>query len=163
MERALKYLMPVLAVVFIIAGCKQSLVISEVDYSQPIETVLTPDDEGIVSDVQHGISFNILPLQYAETQDTSEVRTREVRFIRGTEGYYYITAPNFKHVYVMVPEKGKLKVDRKIMISENGVEDPAFNQRAPYIQLLNRKSGETYTLNFKGIQNSSTEKEQQGG
>ncbi|MDZ7693740.1 MAG: hypothetical protein U5K69_21910 [Balneolaceae bacterium] len=74
-------LWPLAFAVLLFAGCKQSMVISDVNYSQPIETVLTPNEEGVVEDIQHGISFNILPLQYIETQDTSSVTTQEVRMI----------------------------------------------------------------------------------
>lgn len=148
-------------------GCKQSMVISEVDYSQPIERVLVPNDKGVVKDVQHGISFNILPLQYAETQDTSSVTTNEIRMIRGKEGYYYITAPGYSNVYVMAPEKHQLKLTKKIKISEQGIDEPAFNQRNSYVQLLNRKNNNTYALTEQGIrqQETSDESEQsdQGG
>ena len=130
-------------------GCKQSMVISEVDYSQSVESVLTPDSNGQVTDVQHGLTFNIKPLQYAETQDTSSVTTQEIRYIRGQEGYYYITAPNYKNVYVMAPEKGKLKLVERLSVSESGesgITQPAFNQRMSYIQLINQESGESWKL-----------------
>ncbi len=138
--------------VSVFVGCKQTLVISEVDYSQPIESVLQPNDEGVVNDVKSGLSFNILPLQYAETRDTSSVSTEEVRMIRGKEGYYYITSPGYQNVYVMAPEKGTLKLKKKIMIKEGGIAKPAFNQRNPYVQLLNRETGENYALTAEGIQ-----------
>lgn len=138
-------LLIVMSALFI--GCKQSMVISRVDYSQSIETVLTPNEQGIVKDVQHGLTFNIKPLQYMETQDTSTVTTNEVRYIRGKEGFYYITAPGYKNVYVMAPEKGKLKLEKKLAITESGLEEPAFNQRQQYIQLLNQKTGESWKVN----------------
>ena len=136
----------VLAVATVMVGCKQSMVISEVDYSQSIESVLTPDSTGMVNDVKHGLAFNIKPLQYVETQDTSSVTTGQVRYIRGKEGYYYITAPNYKNVYVMTPEKSKLKLVKKFTVSESGLTQPAFNQRMSHIQLINRKSGESWKL-----------------
>ncbi|MDX1619297.1 MAG: hypothetical protein R3224_10970 [Balneolaceae bacterium] len=140
-----------LSVMVLFAGCGPSLQISNVDYSQPIETVLKPDDTGQIHDVQHGIQFNILPLQYVETQDTSSVMVDEVRLIRGRQGFYYITAPGFRHVYVMSPQKGKLNLVKKLMVSENGLQEPAFNQRNTHIQLLNRSNNETYTITADGI------------
>lgn len=140
-----------MAVTVIVIGCKQSMVISRVDYSQSIESVLTPNEQGVVKDVQHGLTFNIKPLQYVETRDTSTVTTNEVRYIRGTEGFYYITAPNYKNVYVMAPEKGKLKLKKKLVITEKGLEEPAFNQREQYIQLLNQKTGESWRVNPESI------------
>jgi len=134
-----------------LVGCKQSMVISKVDYSQSIESVLVPNDQGMVEDVQHGLKFNVKPLQYMETQDTSSVTVRQVRYIRGSEGYYYITAPDFKNVYVMAPEKNKLELENKIKISDSGIPKPAFNQRSSYIQLLNRNNGESWQLKPNGI------------
>jgi len=132
-------------------GCSQTLTISDVDYAQPIETVLQPDDEGVISDVQHGLAFNILPIQFAETGDTTSVTTEEVRMIRGREGFYYITASGYQHVYVLEPEERTLKLRKKIMIREEGISQPAFNQRNPYVQLLNRETGENYALTAEGI------------
>lgn len=150
-----------IAVVF--TGCKQSLVISEVDYSQPVEAVLEADDNGTVEDVQQGLKFNVLPLQYAETGDTTSVTVDEIRLIRGMEGYYYITASNFKHVYVMSPDKSSLKLEKQIAISEEGISEPAFNQRDPYVQLLNRSTGEVYVLTEEGVQESESDETNVGG
>ena len=129
-----------------VTGCKQSMVISKVDYSQSIESVLEPNDQGIVKDVRHGLTFNVKPLQYAETRDTSSITVRQVRYIRGKEGFYYITAPNFSNVYVMSPEKGKLKLTNTLGVSESGLSEPALNQRTSYIQLLSRETGESWKL-----------------
>lgn len=138
-----------------LAGCKQGMVISDVDYSQPIETVLQPNERGIVQDVEHGLTFSIMPLQYAETEDTSKVTTKEIRMIRSREGYYYITASGYKNVYVMEPEQSKLKLKKKIEISDKGIAEPAFNQRDPYIQLVSRDTGESYALTAEGIAESN--------
>lgn len=138
-------------------GCQQSMVISEVDYSQAVESVLEPDEEGMVEDLQHDIKFNIKPLQYAETEDTSSVTTEEIRLIRGQEGYYYITAPNYSHVYVMMPEEGALKLKNRVAVSEDGLERPAFNQRMSHIQLLNRETGETWQITPDGVEQDESE------
>lgn len=132
--------------VLLLSGCSQPLTISNVDYSQPIETVLEPDENGVVRDVQHGLQFSILPLQFVETQDTSSVSTREIRMIRGREGFYYITAPGFKNVYVMRPDQNGLELKKKLKVNEEGLSEPAFNQRNSYIQLLNRGDNETYSI-----------------
>jgi len=164
MMRLSKFLKALLLIcVTVFMGCSQALVISEVDYSQPIESVLQTNEKGMVNDVKSGLSFNILPLQYVETQDTSSVTTEEVRMIRGKEGYYYITSPGYQNVFVMAPEKGTLKLKNRILIKEGGISKPAFNQRNPYVQLLNRETGENYALTVKGIQqpdeNNNSEKE----
>lgn len=135
-----------------LTGCKQSLVISDVNYAQPVETVIEPDKEGIVNDPKNGFSFNILPLQYAETEDTSSVTTSEVRFIRSKNGFYYITAPEYRNVYVMAPEESELKLKNRIRVSEEGVAKPALNQRGEYIQLVDRATGTAWALNNEGVQ-----------
>lgn len=158
----MKSLLKVFVTVFLLSfvfllGCKQSMVISEVDYSQSIESVLTPDDDGTVEDVQHGLKFNIKPLQYMETQDTSSVTTEEVRYIRGKEGFYYVTAPNYKNVYMLQPEKGKLKLEKRITVSEEGIAEPAFNQRTTHIQLLNQDTEESWILSPEGIEEEKSQ------
>lgn len=141
----------------LVTGCKQSMVISKVDYSQSIESVLQPNEDGVVKDVRHGLTFNIKPLQYAETRDTSSVTVEQVRFIRGKEGFYYITAPDFKNVYVMSPEKGKLKLTKKLAVSESGLSEPALNQRTSHIQLLSRETGESWKLFPEGAEKEKSQ------
>lgn len=161
--KSLKIIAFAVAAALLVAGCKQSMVISKVDYSHSIESVVTPDENGVVEDGQHGLKFNIKPLQYAETQDTSSVTTDQVRYIRGQEGYYYITAPNYKNVYVMAPDKGTLKLKKKLEVSESGLDQPALNQRLSHIQLLNLASGESWKLNPDGIQKEQSQMVKQEG
>lgn len=155
--KSLKTIAFAVTAVLLVAGCKQSMVISKVDYSQSIESVVTPDENGVVEDGRHGLKFNIKPLQYAETQDTSSVTTDQVRYIRGQEGYYYITAPNYKNVYVMASEKGTLKLKKKLEVSESGLVKPAMNQRATHIQLVNLASGESWKLNPERIKKEQSQ------
>lgn len=162
--KTLTYIITVLTIAAAVAltGCKQSMVINEVDYSQSIESVLTPGEDGMVEDIQHGIRFNIMPLQYEETGDTSSVTTEEVRFIRGHEGYYYITAPNYKHIYVMEPEEGVLTLKSQLAVTENGLAEPALNQRASYIQLINRETGESWEVRPEDIQKEESQMTKRG-
>lgn len=141
---------------FILGGCK-SMAINKVDYSQPIESVLEPDEEGNVEDIKHGLKFNILPLQYMETQDTTSVTTSEIRYIRGEKGYYYFTAPTYQHVYLMTPTEGALELEEKFLINEAGIQEPAFNQRNEYIELLDRSNGESYRLTIEGLEKDESE------
>jgi hypothetical protein len=43
-------------------------------------------------------------------------------------------------VYVFASSEGALKLEKKILINEKGLEAPAFNQKAPFIQLINEKN-----------------------
>lgn len=141
----------------LLTGCKQSMVISQVDYSQSIESVLQPDEDGTVEDKKNGLKFNIKPIQFAETQDTSSVTTKQVRYIRGQEGYYYLTAPAYKNVYVMAPEKSKLVLKETLKVSDEGISEPAFNQRLSHIQLLNRSTGDIWKVNAEQIQKQESQ------
>jgi hypothetical protein len=137
--------------VVVATGCKQSMVISKVDYSQPIESVLTPDENGMVEDVKHGLKFSILPIQFKETQDTSSVTTSEIRYIRGATGFYYLTAPTYQNVYMMSSEEGELKLENTFPLKEPGIDKPAFNQRDGFVQLVNRTTEERYRLTPEGL------------
>lgn len=140
----------VLGVLFLQA-CNKSLVVKNVNYAQQIESVLIPDSDGTVTDVRHGISYSILPFQYEEFQDSSTVQLTEVRMIRNNQGYYFITADKFKHVYVMAPKKGELKLENKILVDEAGLYLPAFNWREPVVQLIDNSTEVVILLNEKGI------------
>lgn len=122
----------------IACGCS-SLTLSPVDYQWPVESVLTVDAKGSVEDPRYNMIFNVKPLLFEETADSTHVSGVVIRIIRDVSGYYFITAPKFKNVYVFASDEGKLKLANKILISEKGIASPAFNQRSPRIQLLNGK------------------------
>ena len=134
----------------IVSGCS-SLTLSPVHYQWPVESVLTVDAKGLVDETRYNMTFNVKSLLFDETADSVHVSGIELRIIRDASGYYYITAPKFKNVYVFASDEGKLKLERKILISEAGIASPAFNQRPPYIQLLNGKE-KPLLLSRGGIQ-----------
>jgi hypothetical protein len=138
------------AILFMACGSKMA--IERVNYSQSLETVVQPSETGAVDDIKHGLSFNIKPIQYKETRDTSSVTTDKVHLIRNAKGFYFVTAPGYNNVYVMRPETGKLNLHKTIHISDNGIGKPAFNQRDPHIQLINQETDETYRLTEEGTQ-----------
>jgi len=122
----------------IAAGCSP-LVLKPANFAWPIEDVLKSDSHGMVHEERYSLSFSIKPLMYAETKDSVHVSNRIIRLIRGERGHYYITGPKFKSVYVFTPGNGGLVLVNKIAVSKTGLDSPAFNQRAPYIELLNGK------------------------
>ncbi|MGA7159990.1 MAG: hypothetical protein WBZ48_03245 [Bacteroidota bacterium] len=119
-------------------GCS-SLTLSPVHYQWPVESVLTVDGNGSVEEARYNTAFNVKPLLFEETADSVHVSGIELRIIRDMDGYYFMTAPKFKNVYVFASDEGKLKMQKKILISETGMSSPRFNQAAPYIHLLNGK------------------------
>lgn len=131
------------------AGCAP-LILKPADFSWPIEDELKSDSHGMVHEDRYSLSFSIKPLMYAEFKDSIHVADRSIRLIRGTRGHYYITAPKFKNVYVFSTGDGGLVLEKKIPVSKEGLASPGFNQRAPYIELINGNDKPIF-LNIDGI------------
>jgi len=131
--------MAVIVSLILLSGCKSTFELKSVDYSMLLETVLKPESNGTVSDRGYGIKFNVRPLQFLETGDSTQVNT-EYRIIRDMNGYYFITSAGFKNVYIMKPTANAMKLHKQILVTQGGLERPAFNQRNPMIQLIDGES-----------------------
>ncbi len=125
-----------IVIALLAAGCSP-LLLKPADFAWPIEDVLKADSNGVVHEERYSLSFNIKPLMYAETGDSLHVGGRIIHLIRSVHGYYFVTGPEFKNVYVFSQGDDGLALSKRIMISKKGMVSPAFNQRAPYIELLN--------------------------
>jgi hypothetical protein len=113
-----------------------SLSIKNVSYEWPVESVLTVDESNMVVERQRPISFSVAPLAQEEFEDSTALRGKTIRLIRNVEGYYFLTAARFKHVYVMKSSERELQLHSRIAISETGLKDPALNRRAPYVEIV---------------------------
>jgi hypothetical protein len=120
----------------VFSGCS-TLALRPGDFAWPIESVQKVNKDGIIEENQYYFSLNVKDLVYSEVQDSVNISNTTIRTIRNSEGYYFITAENFKNVYVFEQIEGGLGLVNKILIKDNGIEKPAFNQRPPYVQLLN--------------------------
>jgi hypothetical protein len=140
-------------------ACK-TFVVKDVNYSHQLESVLTPDENGDIHDVRHGLTFNVAPFQQQEFGDTDSTQIQEIRLIRDAKGYYFITANQFKHVYVMKPGAGTLKMEKKIKVSDDRLEAPALNFRNNTVQLVKTETNEIFVLTEDGIQENKTKEEQ---
>jgi hypothetical protein len=146
----MKHLLMLLAALSLF-GCS-SVTLQPADFSWPVESILKADGNGMVAESRYAVSFSINEMMKKEFKDTQENATGAgvtVRVIRDHEGFYYITAPNFKNVYVFKPGEGELKQQRRIEIGETAMADPKFNQRDTYIELLNGSA--SIRLNKGGI------------
>jgi hypothetical protein len=139
MKTKLKIFVCVLALQ--IVGCS-TLVLRPVDFSWPVEVTLQPDGKGNVRDARYQLSFNVRALLFEELQDSTGATKHSLHVLRDQEGYYFITAKGFKNVYVFGHGDGTLRLQKKIPVSEKGLNAPALNQRAPYISLINEKRGD---------------------
>ncbi len=134
------------ALLFGAAACGPSIVLQGVDYAQPIESVLAPDANAEVHDQRYAVKFTIAPV--LEEEGASSVD--EIRLIRNSAGYYFLTAAGFNNVYVFEPGESELSLKRKIEISASGLQQPAFNQRDGHIELVDLGTGNTYNLDQSG-------------
>ena len=62
-----------------------------------------------------------------------------LRLIRNEEGFYFITGPKFKNVYVFTPGASELNLKSRIQVSETGLKSPALNQRPPFVEVVDGK------------------------
>jgi len=129
------------------------LTLQPANFSWPLESVLSVDDNGKVAEDRYSIEVNTIGLFFEEFQDSLSYKGKEVRMIRDNQGFYFMTASNFKNVYVFKADEGTLKLEKKIFISEFGLQTPAFNQRNPYIELVDGTN--KMNLTYKGIEGGS--------
>jgi len=140
----LHYLLLSIVILLTASACGPSLVLQDVDYSQPLESVLVPDTEQNIHDQRYAVKFSISSLLMEE--GLSEID--KIHMIRNRAGFYFITASGFNNVYIFTPGASTLELVEKILVAENGISEPAFNQRDTYIELIDRNNGETYNLNY---------------
>lgn len=143
-----------------ISSCNKSLVIENVNYAQNVESVLVPNEEGVVTDIRNNISFSIIPIIHKEFGKNSSLNINEIRLIRNQNGFYFITAHHFKNVYVFMPVENELKLKKTIAISDNEIQKPIFNWRNPYIEILSLENGNSLFLTEKGIITTIQEEDQ---
>lgn len=146
-KQKLSTLLLCIALLFGAAACGPSLVLQGVDYAQPIESVLSPDSNADVHDQRYAVKFNISPVLQEEGVSSVD----QIRLIRNSAGYYFLTSQGFNNVYVFFPEASKLELESKINITNNGLQQPAFNQRSGTVELVDMSTGDTYNLDQNGL------------
>jgi|SRR5690554_2171213 len=142
-----------IGIILFLQSCS-SLTLKPAGFGWPVESVLKVDDNGFVNEPRYVISFNTIPIFLEETEDSTAYQNKEIRIIRDTKGFYFITSDNFKNVYVFSADDGELCLENKILISETGINNPALNQRSPYIELV--EGGRKHLLNADGLINEET-------
>lgn len=147
-----KNLLLTLALALVLTGCA-SLQLQPVDFSWASEEILDIASDGTVKAPRYYMEFNVKALLAKEfAADTMAAKNAKiVRIIRDKAGFYYMTAPNFKNVYVFQHGDGSLSLSNTIAVSpEKPMSDPKFNQRNTYIELLN--NGAKLQLTKGGVQ-----------
>lgn len=124
-----------IALALLLPACA-SLTLEQVDYAWPVESVLTVQENNIVTEGRHALTFNVAPLAEKEFKNPNALIGKQIRLLRNTDGYYFVTGPRFKYVYVMAPKAGEMTLFSQLEVSKEGLKKPALNQRVPYVELL---------------------------
>lgn len=118
------------------AGCS-SLELKPASFGWAVEDVVMVESDGTVKVERYMLTADVSKLYFEETGDSSGIAGNQLRIIRDNAGYYYMTARGFKNVYVFEADDAALSLVNKITVYEEDVlTEPAMNQRAPYIELL---------------------------
>jgi len=132
----MKLIKIVLFFLLIVTVACSTLTLKPTDFAWPVESVLKINDDGKVVEDRYAIEFDTRGIFYEELQDSSAFVNKELRMLRDMNGYYFITSEKFKNVYVFKADEGALVLENKILVSETGVENPALNQRKPFVELI---------------------------
>jgi len=122
------------------------------NFAWPVEAVLTVNSMNIIEEGRYAFAVNIAPLAQAEFQDSTALRGKTIRVIRNAQGYYFVTGPRFKKVYVFRTGEGAFEEVTSIQVSETGLTQPALNQRPPFIELLDGNTPPKYLTNSDFLQ-----------
>ena len=146
MQARTLFLASVAALVFFPA-CS-TLTLEQVNFGWPVESVVTVNSMNRAEEGRYALSFPAGPLAFAEFKDSTILLGASLRVIRNTEGYYFVTGPRFKNVYVFSPDAGVLTLSAVIEVSQTaGLNAPALNQRPPYIELIDGNAPARYLTN----------------
>ncbi|MGA9118151.1 MAG: hypothetical protein WB699_02195 [Bacteroidota bacterium] len=113
-----------------------TITIQNVQYGWPVEVVGTVDHSNHVVADRYGLTFSVAKIAEREMQDSSALAGKIVHVLRNDEGYYFVTGPGFKHVYVFAPGTHQLSTEEIIEVTETGLQNPRLNLRPPYVELL---------------------------
>jgi hypothetical protein len=129
-----------------------SVTLENANFAWPVEAVLTVNSMNIIEEGRYAFAVNIAPLAQAEFQDSTALRGKTIRVIRNAQGYYFVTGPRFKKVYVFRTGEGAFEEVTSIQVSETGLTQPALNQRPPFIELLDGNTPPKYLTNSDFLQ-----------
>jgi hypothetical protein len=128
-----------MALALVLPACS-SLTLENANFEWPDERVITVDQTNRVQERERIVSFDVGALAQEELGDPNALTGTALHLIRNAEGYYFVCGPKFKNVYVFAPGERQLNLHSTIVVSENGLQTPEFNRRAPYVQLLDGPS-----------------------
>ncbi len=128
---------------FLVSACS-TVTLENANFAWPVESVLSVNSMNIIEEGRYAFAVNVAPLAEAEFKDSTALRGKPLRVIRNAQGYYFVTAPHFKKVYVFRTGEGTFEGVNAILVTESGLNQPALNQRPPYIELLDGSAPPKY-------------------
>ena len=131
-----------------LAGCS-TLTLAPSDFAWPVMSEVTADKSGTVKEERYHLSFNIKPLLFQELKDSVNVAGKTLSIIRDRQGFYFVTGPRFKNVYVFQHTSEGLGLVSTIAVHPSGLSGPEFEQRPPHIRL--RSGRESWLLTRNGV------------
>ncbi|WP_114984115.1 hypothetical protein [Cyclonatronum proteinivorum] len=132
-----------------LSACGGQMVIQNVNFAHPFEMVMEADAEANVSDTRSGLTFSMDKILEKENISRADFAGTSVHMIRNQDGLYFLTAPGFRHVFILESGEGELKEAETVRIPGERLQNPAFNQRAPFIQLVD--GDRTFSLSATGL------------
>lgn len=123
------------AVAAVLFSCS-SLTLENVNFAWPVESVLTVSNSNTVEEGRYGLTCSVANIASEEFQDSTALRGAKLRVLRNSEGFYFLTGPKFRHVYVFKGGVNQLSLNSSIEVSKIGMQNPALNQRPPYVELI---------------------------
>lgn len=147
----IRWIHAVLPLAALLSACS-SVTLENANFAWPVESVLTVNSMNIIEEGRYGFAVNVAPLATAEFGDSTALRGTPVRVIRNAAGYYFMTGPRFKHVYVFSVGNGSFEGAAVIRVSETGLHQPALNQRPPFVELLDGSTPPRYLTNAEFLQ-----------
>lgn len=131
----MRIIIALIITLMILTACS-TLKLSPAEFGWPIESVLKIDENGFAKEDRYSFTFNTKALFMEEMQDSMAYRGKDLRIIRNNDGYYFITTKGFKNVYIFETAEKSFSLKEKITINEYGLNNPFFNQRSTYIELV---------------------------
>lgn len=129
-----------------------TVTLENADFAWPVEAVLTVNSMNMIEEGRYAFAVNVAPLAQAEFQDSAALRGKTLRVIRNSLGYYFVTGPRFKKVYVFRAGEGAFEGVTSILVSESGLNQPALNQRPPFIELVDSSVPPRYLTHTDFVQ-----------
>jgi hypothetical protein len=144
-------LFPAFLLLVLVPACS-TVTLENANFAWPVEAVLTVNSMNMIEEGRYAFVVNVAPLAGAEFLDSTALRGTALRIIRNAQGYYFVTGPRFKNVYVFRAGDGSFDGVTAIRVSETGLNQPALNQRHPFIELLDGSAPPHYLTNSGFVQ-----------